>query len=103
MITLLSCAVVSAAEEKDGDAFVKFRPTVAMPFGVFETQALADAQRVALYGLCGMSIFKEKKGPFWIFETEVGYSCTHEPAITVVEPPVPLPCFSVKKETPTSR
>src|ERR1035437_7329481 len=60
-------------------------------FGLAQAQALADARRIDLYGVCGMSVFKEKVGPIWTFATKVGYAGTDAPDISVIEPAICLP------------
>jgi hypothetical protein len=102
VIALFTTVCFACAGEKSAQAFVDFRPKLAVPFGIVEAQALADAKRAAVYGVCGMSIFKEKKGPVWIFETKVGYGGSPGPDISVVESPVPLPSFGPTKEGPNS-
>lgn len=58
-----------------------------------DAQALADAQRIARYGSCGMSVFKERRGAAWIFTTKVGYGGSPAPDILVVEPAREVPGF----------
>jgi hypothetical protein len=100
IIALLAPACSACADEKSAQAFFDFRPKVVAPFGIVEAQTLADAKRAAVYGVCGMSIFKEKKGLVWIFETKVGYGGSRAPDISVIEPHAPLPSFGPKKEEP---
>jgi len=56
-------------------------------FTLEEAQAIADSQRVALYGLCGMCVFKQNIGFLWIFETYIGYAGSKVADIRVIEPP----------------
>jgi hypothetical protein len=65
-------------------------------FGLEQAQAIADSQRVALYGLCGMCVFKQKIGVLWIFETRIGYAGSKVADIRVMEPPKKLLKFDSK-------
>jgi hypothetical protein len=99
-IALFTTVRFACADEKSARAFVDFRPKLAAPFGIVEAQALADARRTFVYGACGMSIFKVKKGRVWTFETAVGYGGSPAPDISIIEPLVPLPSFGPEKEEP---
>jgi hypothetical protein len=71
-------------------------------FGLAQAQALADVQRIAKYGVCGMSVFKEKQGAIWLFATKVGYAGIAAPDIAVIEPPGSPPGFG-KAQNKTDR
>ena len=93
---LTLCAVTAsggAATLRDS-AFVDVNagPTHAS-FSLGQAQALADAERFALHGMCGMTIFKKREGRVWIFEAKVGYGGRSADDISVTEPAVPLPRF----------
>jgi len=62
-------------------------------FGYLEAHAMADAQRVALYGDCGMCVYKEQRGPVWVFQTRIGYAGTPGADISVITPEKKLPRF----------
>jgi hypothetical protein len=101
LITLIGITGVSAAEKKMDDAFLSFRATAApRPFGIAEAEALANAKFMAVYGVCGMVLFKEKKGPIWIFATKVGYAGTPGRDIAIVEPPPTVPSFATSETKP---
>jgi hypothetical protein len=86
--------LVFASDKKCGCDFLDFKPArESTRFGLVQAQAMADARRTALYGVCGASVFKEKKGPVWVFETKVGYGGLPGPDISVIEPPTLLPSF----------
>jgi hypothetical protein len=93
-ISFFAAVVAFASNAKPSADFLDFQlPPAAKRFGIVQAQELADAQRITLYGLCGASVFKEKKGRVWIFETKIGYAGLPRPDIAVVEPPFVLPCF----------
>lgn len=48
-----------------------------------------------------MSVFKEKKGTVWIFETKVGYAGIRRPDISIVEPLMLPPSFDSRIQEPT--
>ena len=101
LIALIGITVVSAAEKKMDHPFLSFRATAEpRPFGIAEAEALANAKFGAVYGVCGMVLFKEKKGPIWIFETKVGYAGMPGCDIAIVEPPPIVPSFGTSKTKP---
>lgn len=65
-------------------------------FGYLDAYAIAEAQRIALYGPCGMCVYKEQRGPVWVFGTKIGYGGLPAPDICVIEPEKKLPRFDAK-------
>ena len=94
-LVVFLCAAVAAlaSETKKTSDFFAFEAPAKKAFGLAQAQVLADTQRVAVHGACGMCVFKEKNGLVWVFETKVGYAGIWAADISVVEPAMVLPAF----------
>jgi hypothetical protein len=90
LMVLMFCKLAASSTASD---FLTFRPATVQKFRLPEAQALADAERMVRYGACGMSVFKEKKGDLWVFETRVGYAGSPAADIIVIPPSSAFPSF----------
>ena len=89
LVFVSAATLVFGDPKKSETSAIDFKASqVSEKFGLAQAQALADARRIDLYGVCGMSVFKEKVGPIWTFATKVGYGGTAAPDISVIEPAV---------------
>jgi hypothetical protein len=96
LLALVSCIVAQAGDKKAEQLFRESLPAEFSRFSMVNAQALADAQRVAMYGACGMCVFKDRVGPFWILEAKAGFGGIPKPDIIVVDPSA----LSVPRVTP---
>lgn len=96
-LVLLTALTAPATTAKDTAAPRPLPPTLArlvapdQPLTLTRATELADAQRIARYGACGMVRLKAKQGSLWIFETQVGYAGTPAPDIVIADPKPTLP------------
>ena len=96
-VFLCAAAAALASEIKKPSDFLAFEAPAKKVFSLAQAQVLADMQRVAVHGACGMCVFKEKKGLVWVFETKIGYAGIRAADISIVEPAMVLPAFGLEQ------
>lgn len=101
ILTTVTALVATAQDASDPQA-LPLPPSLTrlvapdQPLTLTRATELADAQRIARYGACGLVKFKAKQGSLWIFETQVGYAGTSAPDIVIADPKPTLPAHPSK-------